>query len=275
MVAIDKVASTVNLNDTESTPKSNSCSGIDKHPPKINLKRLKRLLLIFLKQFDADEFKFLINYMDILFIKFLNDPLKILVYLTTDSNNSDAEVVAKKEEEDATDITYLDEYKCDIIESFLLKENDEESPRPSQSEMPVKSAEAVSDEDDMDDFNYYHYNREEENSSSDSTTQEVVTTKKSQAGKFDSMARVRKFSDSIRGELERKFLKNNFISGPEKTKLAVELNLTERQVQKWFVHRREKLRRRRNGDKEGAATENVKSESRSDLEASGEGFSCF
>ena len=58
-----------------------------------------------------------------------------------------------------------------------------------------------------------------------------------------SKLRVRKFSESIRNELERKFLTNNFISGVEKSQLAVKLNLTERQVQKWFVHRREKLRR--------------------------------
>lgn len=60
---------------------------------------------------------------------------------------------------------------------------------------------------------------------------------------FDSKFRVRKFSDAIRSELERKFLENNFISGIEKTQLARRLELTERQVQKWFVHRREKLRR--------------------------------
>lgn len=60
---------------------------------------------------------------------------------------------------------------------------------------------------------------------------------------FDSKLRVRKFSDAIRLELERKFTANNFISGIEKTQLAKKLNLTERQVQKWFVHRREKLRR--------------------------------
>ncbi len=55
--------------------------------------------------------------------------------------------------------------------------------------------------------------------------------------------RVRKFSEAIRSELERKFLLNNFISGVEKSQLAKKLELTERQVQKWFVHRREKLRR--------------------------------
>jgi hypothetical protein len=60
---------------------------------------------------------------------------------------------------------------------------------------------------------------------------------------YDSNMRIRKFSDQITNELEQHFLKNNFISGSEKAKLAKKLSLTERQVQKWFVHRREKLRR--------------------------------
>lgn len=63
------------------------------------------------------------------------------------------------------------------------------------------------------------------------------------SNKINNKSRIRKFSDKIRDELERKFLQNNFISGNEKTYLAKSLNLTERQVQKWFVHRREKLRR--------------------------------
>lgn len=63
------------------------------------------------------------------------------------------------------------------------------------------------------------------------------------SNKINNKSRIRKFSDEIRDELERKFLQNNFISGNEKTYLAKSLNLTERQVQKWFVHRREKLRR--------------------------------
>jgi hypothetical protein len=55
--------------------------------------------------------------------------------------------------------------------------------------------------------------------------------------------RIRKFSDTVRTELEAAFLIKNFISGAEKFELAKRLGLTERQVQKWFVHRREKLRR--------------------------------
>jgi hypothetical protein len=55
--------------------------------------------------------------------------------------------------------------------------------------------------------------------------------------------RIRKFSEEIRNELEAAFLAKNFISGFEKAELSKRLNLTERQVQKWFVHRREKLRR--------------------------------
>jgi len=54
---------------------------------------------------------------------------------------------------------------------------------------------------------------------------------------------IRKFNDEIRHELELKFLENNFISGIEKDRLATRLNLTERQVKKWFEKRREKKRR--------------------------------
>lgn len=59
----------------------------------------------------------------------------------------------------------------------------------------------------------------------------------------EAKARIRKFSEAIRFELEKAFLANNFISGTEKAELACRLELTERQVQKWFVHRREKLRK--------------------------------
>jgi hypothetical protein len=59
----------------------------------------------------------------------------------------------------------------------------------------------------------------------------------------NSNGRIRKFSDNIRMELERHFQKNRYISGDEKKLLADKLNLTVRQVQKWFVHRREKFRR--------------------------------
>ncbi len=52
--------------------------------------------------------------------------------------------------------------------------------------------------------------------------------------KFEPKIRVRKFSEAIRNELELHFLTNNFISGIQKTQLANKLNLTERQVQKWF-----------------------------------------
>jgi hypothetical protein len=55
--------------------------------------------------------------------------------------------------------------------------------------------------------------------------------------------RVRKFSDSIREELEKEFKKSKYVSGQEKIDLAKRLHLTVRQVQKWFVHRREKYRK--------------------------------
>ena len=59
----------------------------------------------------------------------------------------------------------------------------------------------------------------------------------------NSNGRIRKFSDHIRMELEKNFQKNRYISGDDKKILADKLNLTVRQVQKWFVHRREKFRR--------------------------------
>jgi hypothetical protein len=52
----------------------------------------------------------------------------------------------------------------------------------------------------------------------------------------------RKFTDEVRAELERHFRQDHFIKGIEKQRLARNLGLTERQVGKWFVHRREKLR---------------------------------
>ena len=54
---------------------------------------------------------------------------------------------------------------------------------------------------------------------------------------------IRKFNDSTRAQLELKFAQNNFISRVEKDELAAQLNLTERQVKKWFEKRREKKRR--------------------------------
>lgn len=55
--------------------------------------------------------------------------------------------------------------------------------------------------------------------------------------------RVRKFAENIREELEKEFKKSKYISGQEKIDLAKRLHLTVRQVQKWFVHRREKYRK--------------------------------
>lgn len=58
-----------------------------------------------------------------------------------------------------------------------------------------------------------------------------------------STGRIRKFSEAIRSELEKQFQLNRYINGDDKKRLADRLNLTVRQVQKWFVHRREKYRR--------------------------------
>jgi hypothetical protein len=227
---------TVETNDGDASAFEEIKCG-ENHAPKINIKRIKRLLLIFLKQFDVDEYKFLIKFLDILFIKYLNDPMKIFVYLT--KSNS----VKKREEnfelkqtlDDDEDINYLDEYKSDIIESFLMKDNDDdqacqdESFQMNKSQKINKDDEEVSDldQDNLDEFNYYYNNRENENNNdeleleeeeedgvesasfSENVDEKATNKKRTTNGTI----RVRKFSESIRVELERKFLKNNFISG--------------------------------------------------------------
>lgn len=115
----------------------------------------------------------------------------------------------------------------EILDSFVLKEDEENN--------------------SLNNSINNQYESHDENSSSNSNIEEIIfdddldhfrTNNNSNA-----TSRIRKFSDQIRDQLERHFLLNNFISGSEKSKLARKLNLTERQVQKWFVHRREKLRR--------------------------------
>ena len=255
---------------------------------KINIQRIKRLLLIFLKQFDVDEYAFLIKFLDLMLIKYQNDPAKIFVYLTereynrrslnADKNDCLKDLLSSYVEtktgpmiEDLVkcverengfshedeDITYLDEYQSDIIASFAMKEHEEEANTSILDTSAVKQENEDVEPDFIDDYNFYYYNQEENRSSDEDAAEfeeegclrQQVANSKPKNGKgrphtvFDAKMRVRKFSDSIRSELERKFVTNHFISGAEKAQLAVKLNLTERQVQKWFVHRREKLRR--------------------------------
>jgi hypothetical protein len=110
-----------------------------------------------------------------------------------------------------------------------------------------------------DEFNNYVYDEEEEDGEAryiaedgNLTPSSDYNSKKGVLGGLVANSKVqvnsprkfiRKFDDEIRDELERKFLENNFISGVEKDQLAVRLNLTERQVKKWFEKRREKKRR--------------------------------
>jgi hypothetical protein len=196
--------------------------------------------------------------------------MKIFVYLTKTNSGKkreeNFELKPNLDDDDDEDVNYLDEYKSDIIESFLMKDNDDDQTCQDESFQMNKSQnnnkdddeEEASDldQDNLDEFNYYFNNRENENnddeleeeeqqedesaSFSENVEEKAANKKRNTIGTI----RVRKFSESIRVALERKFLKNNFISGPEKVKLARSLNLSERQVQKWFVHRREKLRRR-------------------------------
>ena len=53
---------------------------------------------------------------------------------------------------------------------------------------------------------------------------------------FDS-ARAR-YSGFVLSELEARYAKSPFIYKPEKTELACRLNITEKQLQKWFINRR-------------------------------------
>ena len=108
------------------------------------------------------------------------------------------------------------------MNSFVMKETDE-TPQDEYYEQ---------------DSQWETFNETTNQQYSDESANDTTTTQQT-----NGKVKIRKFSDHIRIQLERSFLANNFITGDEKKVLANRLKLTERQVSKWFVHRREKLRR--------------------------------
>ena len=121
------------------------------------------------------------------------------------------------------------------------------------------TANSVDDDEELMDE---EVDEEDEEDDSDED-QEVKCSPSYMQNTYDSNRRVRKFSDYIRSELEKQFQIRKYISGQDKKILADRLNLTIKQIQKWFVHRREKLRhlqkknnagRGNNGTTNGGAT---------------------
>lgn len=272
---------------------------------KTTIARIKHLFLIFLKQFDVDEYKILVKYLRHLLGKYRHEsPIKLVEYLLEESAVKtsrasrlaflpkivQAESMSKltNVDENVECCLFLDQDPMSIIKSFCVDETNENQLEPeddlededdeyeeNNSRLKEEDDDEFSSDDDQDgsnlerDYNYfnslnsntidhessdqsvneYTYNDDEYASivDEDSTgegdyeqKQQPTTTK---SHHYRLQQKRRKFSEDIRCELERKFRANNFISGMEKRELAKKLHLTERQVQKWFVHRREKLRK--------------------------------
>lgn len=137
----------------------------------------------------------------------------------------------KQEKEDQ--ITNMNE----IIDAFAMKENEQQFAEERNDEY------AINNNFNEDDDQWETFNEATNQQFSDDSANDMANTQSNTLNNDFNKGRIRKFSDRVRNELERSFLANNFITGGEKKVLATRLNLTERQVSKWFVHRREKLRR--------------------------------
>jgi len=240
-------------------------------------KRMKHLFLIFLKQFQVDEYKQLIKFLQITIDKYNLNPSKLFGFLTSQEDlielskqenkqhdssqfrrnlrNNSAKLAAhfiKKKLNNSLEINGSTKNKPetsskamlemlanrnDIIDSFVMKETD--------NKQEVDEEEVVVEEDEEDYWNETNNNNNNTQfyPSDESNSDKALADNSQTNGNSNKSTRIRKFSDKIRNELERSFLANNFITGGEKQILAKKLNLTERQVSKWFVHRREKLRR--------------------------------
>jgi len=136
--------------------------------------------------------------------------------------------VPKNSDSEALDLNTLSNQN-EIIDAFILKDDDEEEEEDDDD---------IIFDDGEDEF--WSSNAKSSNLK-DEAKVKSSSTNSGPVNDSKSSNRIRKFSEHIRYELERKFLSNHFISGAEKSLLAKQLSLTERQVQKWFVHRREKL----------------------------------
>lgn len=151
---------------------------------------------------------------------------KILKAESLSKLNTESDSLSPSDDLNEQDCVYMDE--DEIVDLFAL------SNQGSDSKL-------------VDEFNFYNEDEEDQSCESEDEYEDLddddYDSKSKLNSKQSSTIRVRKFSDRVRNELEKKFQLSNFISGAEKKSIAKKLNLTERQVQKWFVHRREKLRR--------------------------------
>ena len=127
----------------------------------------------------------------------------------------------------------------EIVDSFAVKEDEEYPDADIEGDERLDGVQWK--EEDLEDQSLIEEGFEDEDLEDEDLGGEDGDSSKISA--TTAKGRIRKFSEHIRNALESKFLSNNFISGPEKSELAKRLDLTERQVQKWFIHRREKLRR--------------------------------
>ncbi len=229
-------------------------------------KRMKQLFLVFLKQFEVDDYKLLIHFLHLIINKYNTNPTKLFGFLTNLSDYSiekelkDQNSIKVKKLKFKTPISYYHKQK----RNFIIRENRLKS---REFNVLTKNSQFTTDNFQFsDNENYSDVNNEQNKTynfeanrneiieafvaTENDELNSVVTYEEDFEDEFwqnpnnNNKTRIRKFSDNIRNELERHFLANNFISGAEKTVLAMRLNLTERQVQKWFVHRREKLRKK-------------------------------
>jgi hypothetical protein len=235
-------------------------------------KRMKQLFLVFLKQFEVDDYKLLIRFLHLIINNYNTNPTKLFGFLTNlndysiekELNDQNSIKVKNFRFKFKTPISYYQKQK----RNFLIRENRLKS---RESNILTKNTQFTTDDfqfydnENYSDVNYLKDNEQNKTYNFEANRNEIIEAFVAKENdELNSVAtyeedfedeswqnpnnnnnktRIRKFSDNIRNELERHFLANNFISGAEKTVLAMRLNLKERQVQKWFVHRREKLRR--------------------------------
>lgn len=233
-------------------------------------KRMKHLFLIFLKQFQVDEYKQLINFLQITIDKYNLNPSKLFGFLTSQEDLIDSSKQENKQHDSSQFRRNLRNNSAKLAANFIQKKlnnsliingstkNKPETSSKAMLEMlanrndiidsfVMKETDNKQEIDDYEEEDYWNETNNNNNTqfypSDESISDKALADNSQTNGNSNKSTRIRKFSDKIRNELERSFLANNFITGGEKQILAKKLNLTERQVSKWFVHRREKLRR--------------------------------